>query len=124
MLTRSGITIACRIVETEHLVCVVNFNDIVAEYVGAEEPIRTSAHFAREPFQRQRRHSLVSQLFPRKHEGSVAGKCHLLAGPLPGSINTPFAKKANSQHLRPSFVENSDTRTRVQHPPKQVRSVY
>src|SRR5258708_26080508 len=62
-LTRSRITIDCGIVEAENLVCIINFNYTVAEYIGAEESIRTSAHFAREPFQGQRRHSLISQRF-------------------------------------------------------------
>src|SRR5258707_6891633 len=123
MLTCSGITEACRIVKTDHLVCVIYFNDIVAEYIGAEKSIRISAHFAGEPSQRQSRHGLISQLFPREHKGSVFSECQLLSGPLAGTSNIPFIKKRNPQHLRYSFVENSDTRTGVQHHPKRVRSV-
>src|SRR5712664_2813000 len=109
MLTCSGITEACRIVKTDNLVCVIYFHDIVAEYIGAEKSIRISAHFAREPSQRQSRHSLISQLFAREHKGSVFRECQRLGGPLPRPINIPFAKGRNYQHLQHGFVENSDT---------------
>src|SRR6266849_883557 len=49
-LTRAGVRVGCRIVEMEHLVCVIDFNNIVAEYIGAEESISAPAHFTREPF--------------------------------------------------------------------------
>src|SRR5260370_40912229 len=94
-LSRTGITIGCRIVETEHLGCVVNLNDIIAEYIGAEESIRTSSYFAREPPQRQRRHSLIPQLFAGEHEGSVFSEGPRLRGPLPGSITILLAKRTN-----------------------------
>src|SRR5437660_10043396 len=41
-LTRAGVRVGCRIVKMEHWVCLIDFNNIVAEYIGFDDTFSSS----------------------------------------------------------------------------------